>query len=122
MNNAERLEILRQVENGQVSVEDAIGKMAPASNSAPPALPQPTSAQRWLRVRVTNLDTGKRKVSVNIPAKLVKWGLALGCRYAPELEDLDWDELMADLDEYAEGHLVEVEDEEGNERVEVFID
>jgi len=126
MTNEERLEILQKIENGEVSVQDALGMMSPV---APPALkpsplpqPQPASNQRWLRVRVTNMNTGKRKVSVNVPLGLMKWGLAFGSRYAPELEGFDWEELVTELDKHADGFLVQVEDDDDNERVEVFIE
>ena len=120
MSNTEKMEILEQLERGQVSVDDAIGLMSSPGKAS--SLPDPSSTGRWLRVRVTNLETGKRKVSVNIPLNLMKWGVKFGSRFAPELEDFDLDELMADLDEHAEGRLVEVEDEGDNQRVEIFID
>ena len=122
MTNEDRLDILQKLENGEVSVDDAIGLMSPGSTTPPVPRAEPTSSHRWLRVRVTNKETGKRKVSVNVPLGLMKWGLAVGSRFAPELEGFDWDELASDLDKYADGFLVEVEDDEDNERVEVYID
>jgi hypothetical protein len=126
MTNEERLEILQKIETGEVSVQDALGLMSPVAAPAP--MPSPTQqpqaavSQRWLRVRVTNMSTGKRKVSVNVPLGLMKWGLALGSRYAPELNGVDWDEIVTELDKHADGFLVEVEDDDDNERVEVFIE
>ena len=122
MNNTERMQVLQMVEQGQVSVEDAIGLMSSPEKPAP--VPQAADSPRWLRVRVTDLDTGKRKVSVNVPLKLMKWGMKLGSRFTPELEslDLDLDELLADLDQYAEGPLVEVEDDTQGQRVEILIE
>jgi hypothetical protein len=37
-----------------------------------------TGTARWFRVRVTNLETGRTKVNVNLPLGLVKFGLRLG--------------------------------------------
>lgn len=128
MTNEERMEILQKIENGEVSVQDALGMMSPVAPPAlaptPPPAPrsQPTGSQRWLRVRVTSMDSGKRKVSVNVPLGLMKLGLALGSRYAPELEGFDWDEIVTELDKHANGFLVQVEDDDDNERVEVFIE
>jgi hypothetical protein len=132
MDNTERMQILQQVESGQVSVEDAIGMMsAPEAGRAPEAQPAPTGGEtapltdrsgRWLRVRVTDLETGKRRVSVNVPLKLMKWGIKIGTRFAPELEGVDMEELLAELDGYGSGHLVEVEDADDGQRVEVFIE
>lgn len=126
MTNEERMEILQKIETGEVSVQDALGMMSPAATPAPvpstPRQPETAGSQRWLRVRVTNMSTGKRKVSVNVPLGLMKWGLALGSHYAPELNGVDWDEIVTELDRSADGFLVEVEDDEDNERVEVFIE
>jgi hypothetical protein len=136
MTNEERMEILQMVENGEVSVEDAIGMMSSAptiegtpqlsesvsSATASAPLSDAGKSNRWLRVRVTNLETGLRKVSVNLPLGLMKWGLSVGSHFAPELHDIDFDELVTDLDRYAEGFLVEVEDTDDNERVEVFVE
>jgi hypothetical protein len=120
-------QILQMIKNGDVSVEDAIGMMgsgATSPNEQPAALPTPASTDkaRWFRVRVTNLATGKNKVSVNIPLNLMKWGWALGSRFAPELHNMDLDDMMSDLDQFAGGRIVEVEDVDDNERVEIYID
>jgi hypothetical protein len=120
MSSTENMQILQQLESGQVSVEDAIGLMA-SSKKAPSVSGDPAT-QRWLRVRVTDLNTGKRKVSVNIPLKLMKWGFRFGSRFAPELQDVDLEDLVADLEQHAEGRLVEVEDEADNQRVEIFFE
>jgi hypothetical protein len=93
-----------------------------SSRENPSSTPQTTAGTRWLRVRVSDLSSGRNKVSVNIPFNLMKWGFALGSRFAPELENLDIDEMMDDLDEYAAGRIVEVEDETDNQRVEIYIE
>lgn len=120
MKSTERMQILEMVESGKVSVPDAIGLMSESENA--PRAREPRDSGRWLRVRVTDLATGKRKVSVNLPLRLMKWGMALGSRFAPELEGLDIEDMMSDLDQYAEGRLIEVEDAEDNQRVEIFVE
>ena len=120
MSDTEQLQILNMVESGQVSVNDAIELMSSTTQES--AWPESADDQRWLRVRVTDVGTGNRKVSVNIPLGWMKWGLMLGSRFAPELEEVDVDGVMTDLDQYAAGRIVEVEDEENNQRVEVDID
>lgn len=77
---------------------------------------------RWFRVRVKNLQTGKNKVSVNIPMPMVKFGLKIGRQFSPELNDLNLDEMYAAMGEVENGMIVDVQDEESNEHVQVFID
>jgi len=120
MNSSESLQILQMVESGQVSVEDALGLMSVVKRpSSPSAI---LDASRWLRLKVLNLATGKTRVQVNLPLQWVKWGLALGAHFSPELEDIDLDELIAALDQEAVGCILQVEDVQENQRVEIFVD
>ncbi|MBK8985389.1 MAG: hypothetical protein IPM39_04800 [Chloroflexi bacterium] len=89
-----------------------------------PAKPQPPQKNglRWFHVNVRNLETGKNKVTVNIPLPMVKFGLKVGRHFSPDLEGLDWDDLNGMLKETGQGVLVDVMDEESNEHVQVYID
>jgi hypothetical protein len=82
-----------------------------------------TGAQepRWLRVEVNDLATGRRKVTVNLPLRLVRFGLDVGSRFAPEMKGLDWDEL-SEMMRQEKGILVDVMDEEDGEHVQVYVD
>ena len=87
-----------------------------------PKKPGNGSGGRWFRVRVKNLETGKNKVSVNIPMPMVKFGLKIGRQFSPELNELDLDEMYAAIGETEQGMIVDVQDEESNKHVQVFID
>jgi hypothetical protein len=120
VNHTERSQILEQVENGQVSVEEALGLMSSQGEEA--SLSEPTGAPRWLRIRVSNLETGASKVNVSIPFSWVKFGWALGSCFAPEIKNFDLDDMTAILDQVDEGYIVHVEDAEDNKRVEIYVD
>jgi hypothetical protein len=115
-----RIEILKQVEAGQISAADAAAKLAPAKPAL--KLTGPTGRPRWFRVRVFNLDTDQPKVTVNLPMSWMQVGLSLGSRFAPELEGLDWNEIATALNDDTAGKIVEVEDLEKRERVEIFVE
>jgi hypothetical protein len=76
----------------------------------------------WFRVRVKNLETGKNKVTVNIPMPMVKFGLKIGRQFSSDLNELNLDEMYAAIGESEQGMIVDVQDEESNEHVQVFID
>jgi predicted DNA-binding protein (UPF0251 family) len=120
----DRARILQMVSEGKISaVQGAELLNAMRSNGEPDAPPTPTGGKaNWLRVRVTNLETGRAKVNVNLPFSLVRAGLKIGGHFAPEMKDIDWEELLAAIDEGAAGKLVDVEDIESGEKVEVFVD
>lgn len=78
---------------------------------------------RWLRVHITDLESGRARVRVNVPLALVNLGLKLGARFTDELDEHLIENLMAAVhDDSITGPLVEVEDMEDKERVVVFID
>jgi hypothetical protein len=121
----ERTEILRLVETGKLSASEGIqllNTLERAPRLAPPPQQPVSTKGRWLRIRVTNLTTQASKVNVNLPLGLVSAGLRIGQRYAPELHGVDWDNLLDEIQRGANGKLVEVEDQEDNERVEIFVD
>jgi len=80
-------------------------------------------SNRWFRVRVTDLNTGKSKANIKIPAKLANFGMKIATRFAPtSADDLDMKEVLSMMDNSVDGKLVDVEDEEKGERVEVFLE
>ena len=121
----ERARILEMVSQNKIDAQEAarlLGALNASPESGDAAESTRTGSAHWFRVRVTNLATGRTKVNVNLPLSLVKVGLRMGAHFAPEVQDLDWDELMEAIQEGAAGKLVEVEDVEDGEKVEVFVD
>ena len=77
---------------------------------------------RWFRVRVTDLETGRNKVNVNLPMSLVDVGTRMGARFAPELEGMDFHDIIEQIKSGAQGKIIEVEDMEDGERVEIYVE
>jgi hypothetical protein len=78
------------------------------------------SGKGMLRVRVTDMITGKAKVSVNLPLGLVDAGMSIASQYAP---DVNFAQIADAIRSGSmEGKIVDVVDEEDGEHIEVFID
>lgn len=139
MSKPSRMEILELLSNGKITAAEAanllsdIGETAAAEKAPPPAVEKapaapPQSAATdgqepsWFRVRVANLETGKNRVTVNIPVRMMKFGLKIGSRFSPEIENLDWNELTGMMKDMKSGMLVDVQDEDSNEHVQVYLD
>ncbi len=135
----ERMKILTMVQEGKISPEDAAQLLdainfAPAGaprRTAPPAPTRPSSEEdlpalgrkpRWLRVRVTDTDSGRPRVNVRLPISMVSVGLKMGSKFAPQVEGLDSNELMSIIESGELGQIVDVYDEEDGEHVEVFLE
>jgi hypothetical protein len=122
----ERMQILNMVAEGTITAEEGAKLLAaldPESKQrkASDTMGQP-SAPRWFRVRVTDLETGRDKVNVNLPMSLVDVGARMGARFAPELEDMDFRDIMEQIKGGAQGKIIEVEDIEDGERVEIYVE
>jgi hypothetical protein len=112
------------ISEGKITAEDGAKLLNALHYSGPSAASgvQGSGKARWFRVRVTDVETGRVKVNVNLPLSLVNVATKMGARFSPEMQDFDWDELMVAIKEGASGKLVEVEDDTGGERVEVFVE
>ena len=120
---SERSRILQMVGEGQIDATQGVELLkALKSSNVPDGPPEKGTRANWFRVRVTNMETGRTKVNVNLPFSLVRAGIKLGAHFSPEMEGVEWDELIEAIKEGASGKLVDVEDIEGGEKVEVFVE
>lgn len=127
----ERMRILKLIQEGKITADEGAKLLSALSSSSSkaqagkrrPVMPsQPGKQARWFRVRVTDMDSGRTKTSVNIPLGLMEWGLQIGAQYAPEVAGLDLESLTEMLQSGAMGKIVDVMDEEDGEHVEIFIE
>lgn len=78
---------------------------------------------RWLKIRVSELDTGRNRVNVTIPIGFVNFGLGIARRFSGDSDDLNQaSELWQMVKDGQRGVLVDVEDEEDNEHVQIMLD
>lgn len=120
----ERRKVLQMVEEGKLSPEDGARLLSALGQDEEPATePAPSASAgdangRYFRVRVSNVITGKQKVTVNIPLGLVDFGL----RFVPAHDKFDAEALRSAIRNGITGRIVEVMDDEKGERIEVFIE
>ena len=142
MSEIDRLKILERVAAGEISAAAAADLLQNPSGAAEAAEPEALKkaekhiviteepaapagqgkAPTWFKVRVNDLQTGKQRVAVNIPFRMMRWGLRVGQRFAPELRDLDANVLDQMVADGTPGMLVEVVDNEDNEQVQIFLE
>ncbi len=121
--NEDRMKILRMIDEGKITAEEGTRLLATLSESRKavkkPSLTTSSSGARWLKVRVTDMVTGKAKATVNLPLGLVDAGLNIASKYAPEVA---FDELVEAINAGAQGKIIDVYDEVDGEHVEIFIE
>lgn len=131
----ERTKILEMLAQGTITADEAVRLLEKSPDAAATPEPMPVTQEiviekparngqqpRWLHVRVSDLNSGKDRVKVKIPFRLMRWGLKLGSKFTDELDGLDFDELINAMHEGGDGMLVDVQDEADGEHVQVFVE
>jgi hypothetical protein len=121
----ERMQILKMIEEGKISAEEGAKLLAAlaAGSKADVARREPAGGSaKQFRVRVTDLASGRNKVNINIPMSLVNVGLKMGARFAPDIEGINFDEIVTAIKSGSQGKIVDVVDDEDGERVEIYVE
>jgi hypothetical protein len=123
----ERIKILKMVQEGKISAEDAshlIGALEERDQPKPAAPPPPPPARggHWFRVKITDTQSGKTRVNVRLPIGLVDAGIKMGARLSPEVQGLDADQLKQIINAGEMGKIVDVFNDDDSEHVEVYIE
>jgi hypothetical protein len=123
----ERMKILKMIEDGKLSAEEGTKLLAALSDKRPPTPPRPpgmpgSAGPRWLRIRVTDVRSGRSKASVQIPLALVDAGMKIGAHFAPEVEGVNMSNVMDAVRSGMTGKIIDVTDEEDGEHVEIYVE
>ena len=120
----ERLKILNMIEEGKISADEGSKLLAALTGSAKrrPAQRPGANDPRQLRVRVSDIATGRAKVNINLPIGLVNVGLQIGAHYIPEVEGFNMEELAEAIQTGVQGKIVDVIDEEDGERIGIYVE
>lgn len=128
----ERMKILKMIEDGKISAEEG-AKLLSALRDArrgsgfptpprPPGVPGASGPARWLRIRVTDMASGRSKASVQIPLALLDAGLKIGAHFAPEVEGVDMSNVMEAVRSGVTGKIIDVTDDQQGEHVEIYVE
>ena len=121
----ERMKILKMISDEKITAEEGSRLISALSQRSEKEIKfaKRSLSNQMLRVRVTDMSTGKTKVNVNVPMKLVDAGLNIAAQFTPEMENAQMMEAVKEaLAENISGKIVDVVDEEDQEHVEIFIE
>jgi hypothetical protein len=121
------MKILKMIEDGKLSAEEGTRLLAALNEKRVPTPPRPPGmpvpgAPRWLRIRVTDVRTGRSKASVQIPLALVDAGMKIGAHFAPEVEGVNMSNVMDAVRSGMTGKIIDVTDDEDGEHVEIYVE
>lgn len=123
----ERLKIMKMVQDGKITAEEAIqllDAVDPVKKPFPdtPSQQKATGPGRWFRVKVTDTITGKMRANIRLPISLVSAGLKMGAKFSPEMDGMDMNVLHEAIRNNQTGLIIDVFDDEDSEHVEIFIE
>ena len=137
MNNTdEKIRILNMVQNGKITAEEA-AKLLEALEvkeekneveilNSFDGRSYSKGKPRWLRIVVTDTNTGKKQVNLKLPVSILKSGMNIASKFNVDNEvlnqiDLDGVLSMADSDNPT-GVLVDIEETESGEHVLITVE
>lgn len=115
----ERERILKLLEAGQISADEAAQLLDALAEDRRAA---GRAHSRLVRIRVSDLHTGRLKANVTVPVGLVNVGLRLGARLAPQLSGSALEDLLRAIQRGNPGRLLEWQDLEEGERIELLVE
>jgi hypothetical protein len=126
----ERMRILMMIQEGKISASEGAQLIEALDELQEPAKPTPATTPgmstgrkpRYLRVLITDTDSGKTRVNVRLPVSLINSGMRMGAKFAPEIEGLNMEDLNAWMNSGEVGQIVDIYDDEDGEHVEVFLE
>jgi hypothetical protein len=122
----ERMRILKMLEEHKITAEEAAKLLAAIGEGGATAASQRQGrggqAGKWLRIRVTDIATGRSKASVQIPLGLLDAGMKIGAHFAPEVEGVDMSNVLEAVHSGVTGKIIDVTDHKDGEHVEIFVE
>jgi len=123
----ERLEVLRMLEGGAITADDA-ARLLEALDGADRAFapypddpPQPAGKPaRHVRIQVSEGDSGRSRVNLTLPLAAIDVGLGIAERFAPEYIE-DTEGLRKAITAASPGPIIDVEGEDG-QRVQISVE
>lgn len=125
VSSEERIRILAMLQEGKITADEADRLLnALGQSTKAPSRTTPMRDRRHLKVRVTDIESGRTKINVNIPMGLINMGMRMGARFIPTDSDLgvDIEDLMTAIENGETGKFIDAEDFEKGERVEVWVE
>jgi len=126
----EKLRILKIVETGTITASQAaelLSSLPEEPTTEEPTIKEGSAPQaKWMKILVTNRDTGKNKVNLRIPLKLFPWKLMEKGLFINISDKVDQDgtayqfdkELVMQMINNGEpGVIIDVDDEDDDEKV-----
>ena len=118
----ERMRILKMIADKQITADEGARLLEALAAGGSVSPHGEENRARWLRIKVTDRNSGRLKLNVTIPVGLIDVGLKMGARFAPEIAGMDGNVIQSAIRDGVQGRVLSVDDADDNERVEIFVE
>jgi len=126
----ERMRILMMIQEGKISAAEGAQLIEALDELHEPSAPTASTSKsvasgrkpHYLRVLITDTDTGKSRANIRIPLSVIGAASKFGASFIPDIEGLDNQELSSAIHRGEVGKIIDVYDDDDGEHVEVFIE
>jgi hypothetical protein len=122
----EKIKILQMIESGKITADQGIELINACSESEARSSRGQTGKQenapQWVKVIVTDLASGKKRVNIRMPAALVSTGAKFGARLSLEKQDFNSEIIRDAIRAHRIGKILDVADDKEHERVEIILE
>jgi hypothetical protein len=125
----ERLSVLKLIQDGNITAEEGVkllDSLEKQGQSIGPSGGTSTkgnsTAARWLKITITDLNTKKEKYYLRLPANVINAGINMGARFSPELNGIDVHSILNKLQTGETGKIFDVCDDDSCQRIEIILE
>lgn len=118
--NSARARILKMLEEKKITADEATRLLNALERTE-----STSQSHRFLKVRVFPAGSEKPKVNITVPIALLKWGMKLvpeSAKAKIEEKEIDLKLLSEAFESGLTGKIVDIQDDEKNEHIEVWIE
>jgi hypothetical protein len=123
----ERLKVLKMIQNGHITASEGARLLEVLREREGDRVVEEgrqseshDNRMRLFHIRVTDLKTGQQKIDLRMPWGLINVGVSMGARFARE--EIKMEEFIEAVQSGAEGKIMDVRDEDDDERIEIFVE
>jgi len=119
----EKMMILKMLKDGKITADEAAKLLLTIDQGdEKKKKSKKKTPSKYLRVRITDVDSNKVRANIRIPLNILKIGSKFGAHFTSNIDGIETDDLMRAIEEGEMGKIVDVYDDEDGEHVEVFIE
>ena len=121
---SERLRVLQMIQEGKISAAEGARMLGEEPCGQPDCEDAGSSGNepRWIRVLVTDVDSGKTRVNVRLPVNLMSTGVKMGAHFSADMQELNMQQINDFVKRGVTGQVMEVVDDDEGEKVAIYLE